>query len=291
MIEVTGSRSAGPSGVRRLVEQHGEVEDHREREPGDVLPARRGPAAPARSAGATMTAIRPATTNQDDDTRTSTPAIVPIRKVPGGRGAGDGAGSDTPPSYWPVRLSVRRPTLGGMSAVESPQVVGSLSPSRAGDFLSCPLLYRFRTIDRLPEPSSPDAVRGTLVHKVLEDLFDLPAAERTRERGARACWSPPGRRSRTEEPRAAEILRRVSTRPPGWPAPARPSTATSRSRTRPGSSRPSARCTSSACSTPGCCCAASSTGSTSPRTGRSEWSTTRPEQLPPRASRPGRCSR
>ncbi|HEY4866214.1 MAG TPA: PD-(D/E)XK nuclease family protein, partial [Candidatus Dormibacteraeota bacterium] len=44
----------------------------------------------------------------------------------------------------------------------------SLSPSRAGDFLTCPLLYRFRVIDRLPEPPSPAAVRGTLVHAVLE---------------------------------------------------------------------------------------------------------------------------
>jgi putative RecB family exonuclease len=58
-------------------------------------------------------------------------------------------------------------------------VLGTLSPSRAGDFMSCPLLYRFRTVDRLPEPFSPDAVRGTVVHKVLEDLFDLPAAQRT----------------------------------------------------------------------------------------------------------------
>lgn len=56
---------------------------------------------------------------------------------------------------------------------------GSLSPSRAGDFKACPLLYRFRTLDRLPEMPSADAVRGTLVHKVLEDLFDLPAADRT----------------------------------------------------------------------------------------------------------------
>ncbi len=57
--------------------------------------------------------------------------------------------------------------------------VSALSPSRAGDFLSCPLLFRYRTIDRLPEGSSPDAVRGTLVHQVLEDIFDLPAGERT----------------------------------------------------------------------------------------------------------------
>jgi len=35
--------------------------------------------------------------------------------------------------------------------------IGSLSPSRASDFKTCPLLYRFRSIDRLPEPPSPAA--------------------------------------------------------------------------------------------------------------------------------------
>ena len=55
----------------------------------------------------------------------------------------------------------------------------SLSPSRANDFLTCPLLFRFRSIDRLPEASSPAALRGTLVHTALEHLFDLPAHERT----------------------------------------------------------------------------------------------------------------
>ena len=55
----------------------------------------------------------------------------------------------------------------------------SLSPSRAADFKTCPLLFRFRTIDRLPETPSADQVRGTLVHAVLERLFDLPPAERT----------------------------------------------------------------------------------------------------------------
>ncbi|MFD3329232.1 RecB family exonuclease [Streptomyces sp. NPDC058701] len=55
----------------------------------------------------------------------------------------------------------------------------SLSPSRAGDFMQCPLLYRFRVIDRLPEKPSAAATRGTLVHAVLERLFDHPATERT----------------------------------------------------------------------------------------------------------------
>lgn len=68
--------------------------------------------------------------------------------------------------------------------VDGVDVIGAISPSRAGDFLTCPLLYRFRTVDHLPEPPSPDAMRGTVVHKVLEDLFDLPASERTPARAA-----------------------------------------------------------------------------------------------------------
>ncbi|HET9760332.1 MAG TPA: PD-(D/E)XK nuclease family protein, partial [Nocardioidaceae bacterium] len=80
----------------------------------------------------------------------------------------------------------RRGVLEGIerTEVDGVDVIGSLSPSRAGDFMACPLLFRYRTVDRLPEPSSPDAVRGTVVHKVLEDLFDLPSAERTPARAA-----------------------------------------------------------------------------------------------------------
>lgn len=54
-----------------------------------------------------------------------------------------------------------------------------LSPSRINDFNNCPQLYKYRTIDLLPEPPSIDAERGTLIHTVLEDLFELPAPERT----------------------------------------------------------------------------------------------------------------
>ena len=60
----------------------------------------------------------------------------------------------------------------------------ALSPSRAGDFKTCPLLYRFRAVDRLPEPPSAPAARGTLVHSVLEQMFARPAAERTPNRTA-----------------------------------------------------------------------------------------------------------
>ena len=72
-----------------------------------------------------------------------------------------------------------------------PRLVASLSPSRAGDFMTCPLLYRFRVVDRIPERPSREAVRGTVVHRVLEDLFDLPAADRTVQRAASmlpAAW-------------------------------------------------------------------------------------------------------
>ncbi len=57
----------------------------------------------------------------------------------------------------------------------------SLSPSRSADYQQCPLRYRFKTIDQLPEEPSIAAVRGKLVHSVLENIFDTPAGERTYE--------------------------------------------------------------------------------------------------------------
>ncbi|MFF8846106.1 RecB family exonuclease [Streptomyces sp. NPDC015127] len=72
----------------------------------------------------------------------------------------------------------------------------SLSPSRASDFMQCPLLYRFRVIDRLPEKPSEAATRGTLVHAVLERLFDDPALQRT---APRAKAMIPGQWSRLLE--------------------------------------------------------------------------------------------
>src|SRR5271169_2415675 len=54
----------------------------------------------------------------------------------------------------------------------------ALSPSRASDFKQCPLLYRFRAIDRLPEPTSAAQLRGSVVHAALEQLYALPASER-----------------------------------------------------------------------------------------------------------------
>src|SRR5215211_5139804 len=81
----------------------------------------------------------------------------------------------------------------------------SLSPSRAADFKTCPLLYRFRTIDRLPERKSLAAVRGTLVHSVLERLYDLPPAGRTVEAAQELI--EPAWAELQDEPGIAELFR------------------------------------------------------------------------------------
>lgn len=110
----------------------------------------------------------------------------PVAEGPGGAGAavaaGEGggeaavaAGTEADPAAGAAADTgaVSRPTA------ITPTAPASLSPSRAGDFMQCPLLYRFRVIDRLPEKPSEAATRGTLVHSVLERLFDAPAGERT----------------------------------------------------------------------------------------------------------------
>ena len=80
----------------------------------------------------------------------------------------------------------------------------TLSPSRAAEFVSCPLLYRFRNLDRLPEPVSPAAARGTLVHRVLERLYDLPAEERLPDR-ARELLAPEWDELIREQPELAGL--------------------------------------------------------------------------------------
>jgi putative RecB family exonuclease len=93
-----------------------------------------------------------------------------------------------------------------------------VSPSRAADFKTCPLLFRFRTIDRLPERPSADQARGTLVHAVLERLFDLPALDRTPDRAAELV-APQWERLVTEQPELAALF------PPAGPALAEPAPA------------------------------------------------------------------
>jgi putative RecB family exonuclease len=47
----------------------------------------------------------------------------------------------------------------------------SLSPSKVTSFKDCGLAFRLSAIDRLPEPPSPPAAKGTLVHRALELLM------------------------------------------------------------------------------------------------------------------------
>ena len=68
----------------------------------------------------------------------------------------------------------------------------ALSPSRVNDYVQCPLLYRFRAIDKLPEPKTVAQVRGTLVHACLEDMHLWERSERTYPAVVgriRRCWS------------------------------------------------------------------------------------------------------
>lgn len=62
----------------------------------------------------------------------------------------------------------------------------TLSPSRVTAFTDCALAYRFANLDKLPEPPSPHATKGTLVHAALERLFAHEPADRTPEH-ASAC--------------------------------------------------------------------------------------------------------
>jgi putative RecB family exonuclease len=84
-------------------------------------------------------------------------------------------------------------------------MVAALSPSRASDFMQCPLLYRFRVIDKLPQAPSAAAARGTLVHSVLERVFDLPAAGRTLDAAA-AMVAPQWAALLEAEPELAELV-------------------------------------------------------------------------------------
>ncbi|MGI9600619.1 MAG: RecB family exonuclease [Acidimicrobiales bacterium] len=69
--------------------------------------------------------------------------------------------------------------------------VRHLSPSSASAFEQCPQRWRFRYLDRLPDPPGVAALAGTFAHRVLELLLALPGAERTPERAktiARDEW-------------------------------------------------------------------------------------------------------
>lgn len=100
-------------------------------------------------------------------------------------------------------------TVETMTTLDDRPALGSLSPSRGSDFKSCPLKYRFRVLDRLDERPSSAAVRGTLVHAVLEHLFDAPAEERSVEL-ALSLVEPEWAALLVERPECAELFAPVA---------------------------------------------------------------------------------
>jgi putative RecB family exonuclease len=81
----------------------------------------------------------------------------------------------------------------------------ALSPSRASDFKQCPLLYRLRVVDQIPEAPSRVMARGTIVHAVLERLFQLPAPQRV-PAAAMALVEPAWRDLIEAEPRLGAMF-------------------------------------------------------------------------------------
>jgi putative RecB family exonuclease len=90
-----------------------------------------------------------------------------------------------------------------VSSIVGLQLPTTLSPSKITAFTNCPLAFRFSVIEKLPEPQSPAALKGTLVHHALELLFaDNPAGSRTRsvaQTSLDAAWEAMYRGAELEE--------------------------------------------------------------------------------------------
>lgn len=54
----------------------------------------------------------------------------------------------------------------------------AFSPSSIDTWRQCALLFRFRYVDKLPSPPSPEMTVGIAAHAALQHLYELPAAER-----------------------------------------------------------------------------------------------------------------
>mgnify|MGYP002735332997 CR=1 FL=1 len=57
----------------------------------------------------------------------------------------------------------------------------ALSPSRAREYLQCPLKFRLSVVDKIPQPTTEAQIKGTVVHEALEQLFSLPNESRSAE--------------------------------------------------------------------------------------------------------------
>ncbi len=92
-----------------------------------------------------------------------------------------------------VALVSEAESVGPVAEPVSLRLPSTLTPSKINAFTSCALAFRFSVIDRLPEPPSLPAVRGTLAHRALQLLFTYTdRGERDRRRADVAlaqAWS------------------------------------------------------------------------------------------------------
>jgi putative RecB family exonuclease len=63
----------------------------------------------------------------------------------------------------------------------APPRLETLSPSRASDFKVCPLLFKYKAIDKIEVPPTVYQARGTTAHLALQWLFDLAPEKRDPE--------------------------------------------------------------------------------------------------------------
>ena len=81
-----------------------------------------------------------------------------------------------------------RPLRHDLTVIETPEY---LSPSSSATFDGCALKWKFKYVDRLPDPSGQAALVGSFVHLVLEHLCQLPNKLRTKDQAkliAKELW-------------------------------------------------------------------------------------------------------
>jgi len=57
-------------------------------------------------------------------------------------------------------------------------MIKNLSPSRASQYKTCPLQFKFANIDKIKEPTNEVQAKGTLIHEALEKMYNLPQNQR-----------------------------------------------------------------------------------------------------------------
>ncbi len=87
--------------------------------------------------------------------------------------------------------SAAEPASDKLMEIPERYVPKHLSPSSASSYRECARRWKFRYVDRLPDPPGEPAVTGTFAHMVLEKLMQEPVENRTVDRAkelARELW-------------------------------------------------------------------------------------------------------